>query len=303
MKTGLLARPVAALTVLAALAAMSHAQTSVTFSASGPSPRTRVVVSAKVVFTILPGLDGNINTGTDNLLQLDITNTQAAARWSYNRTDALNAVLFTISPSVTVNSANGISDVTTSLLVGSSVVNSRDVSTSGTLSQAVNGSWAFGKNIDAERRFDYGVSTAAFANINNSKVQTFPSAIADGKEAYHFTGIGLGTDGDDYSPMPSDVMLNSSDDYLNGGNIAMIKGPVRVTIADTNVTAISQITAAGFAWASGADGATGTYAVITGSSVTVPEPGTAALAIAGCLVTPLYKRRRCKSLRGRSPWS
>jgi hypothetical protein len=291
MKFGLLIHACAAGLLLATLSLSAQAQTSVTYATSGASPRTGTIVAGQAVFTVLPGLDGNINTASDNLLQIDITNTQLAANWSYNRTDCFNTVLFTIAPSVTVNAVNGTTDVTTSLLSGS-VVRSANVSSNPVPSQAVNGSWVFGTNIDAEARYKYGVSASAFANINSSNVETPPSATADGKEAYHFTGFSLGTDGDDYSPMPTSVALNGGDDYLNGGNINLVKGTLRLTIADTNVTSASQITGAGFGWASGADGVTGTYAVIEGSSVTVPEPGTLALFGIGLLLSTGLRRRR-----------
>lgn len=241
------------------------------YSVTGLQPNTLNTVSGSVFLTLTGGADNNLATASDNLLIAAIADTTNP--YSRNRGDLLNVLLFNLSNSVTVTTANGASNVTTALYGSASVVNSANLTVP---SQAVSGSWVFGTQTDPDNRFKYGISAAGFSNPTST-----------GNETYAFSGFTRGNGGDDYALLPDTATRDASNRYVNGGNIVLIKGRVKVTVSGVGLTNLNQITRLGFGYQSGV-GANG-YAILDGQQVTIPEPATGLLALLGL---PLLRRRR-----------
>ena len=215
-------------------------------------------------------------SGGGTTMTIVLTNTTSVA---ITRADLLSTFLFNIAPTPTVTvPANGVGNVTTALTSGSSVVTSTNTSTlSG--SQAVNGSFVFGTQIDADNTFKYGVSSSGYSNPGSA-----PNAVANGTQSYSFAGFGLGNGGDDY------LLVNNASPSINGGAVDLIKTSATITITGfTGLTSVAQLTSTGFGFASGISGTT--YVIAPGTPF-IPEPGTLPLVGASLAAFAAFAARR-----------
>ncbi len=283
---------------------VATAQTTATYRVSGSGVSTGSAISAIVKFTIVP------QTGNNSSLQIDLVNTSPGQ--SVNRADLLTTLLFNFTSGVGVTAANGSADTTTSLLgITDNPLNHTSqvyttgapttLNPSGNGGQAVNGTWVFGTQIDADRRFTYGVSSAGFTRTNNAATVA-PSTTSDLLETYEFTSSAGWSNSDDYAVVGFGV-----NQAINGkSDQAIIRDGVRVTVGGfTGLSSTSQIASVGFGFASGTVAPLNgvqVYNIQTGTLDPTPAPpGIVSMGI-GILVggaqfgfVRLRKKRRARS--------